>query len=449
VYAAPPVSGIPAFILGASLVAVTIIATRTAHIDSLGAWLLPAAGISFAVSFGHRYNRLHPDEPWLPRLLLLGVLAKLFASWVRYITLTTAYDNIGDATRFDAYGRLLVTQWTGGPPAAPPLADLQQTNFLKWITGVTYYLFGQSLVGAFLLFGMLAVIGSYFWYRALVDAVPFVNKRLWFICLMFAPSIVFWPSSLGKEALMQVGVGAAAWATSLALQAKFLRAIPLMAGGAWLLWIIRPHLLALVVLGAALPYFVGRVGGPKGASILTRPIGMVAVAVMVVLAVTAGARFLGIQKLSVDAVQEQLDQETARSSQGGSAFAHGSNSLSPLSIPSGVVTVLFRPFIWETRSGLQLLASLESTVVIGLVVFRFASVRLAFRRCRRYPFILYCLILLLLYSMTFSSFANFGLLNRQRSLVLPALYAIIALEPALERPENEVDTGPAPIPLRG
>ena len=90
---------------------------------------------------------------------------------------------------------------------------------MKWFTGVTYYLFGQNLVGAFLIFGLVAFIGSYFWYRALVDAVPFVNRRLFFIFMMFAPSIVFWPSSLGKEALMQLGLGAVAWATSLAYRA--------------------------------------------------------------------------------------------------------------------------------------------------------------------------------------------------------------------------------------
>ncbi len=443
-----PASGVPAFALGASLVAATLLATRVLGNNSAGAWLLPAAGISFAVSFGHRHNRVHPEEPWLPQLLLLGVLAKLFASWVRYITLANAYDNVGDAARFDAFGRQLVTQWTGGQNA-PVLPDLQQTNFMKWLTGVTYYLFGESLVGGFLLFGLLAVIGSYFWYRALVDAVPAVNRRLWFIFLMFAPSIVFWPSSLGKEALMQLAVGATAWATSLALQGRFLRGIPLAAGGAWLMWVIRPHLLALVALAAVLPYFIGKVGGPQAGSILNRPIGMVAVGLMAVLTVTAGARFLGIQKLSVESVQDQLNQETARSSEGGSSFSHGSNTLSPLAIPNDVVTVLFRPFIWESRSGLQLLASLESTAVIVLIVIRFNSVRFAFRRSRRYPFILYCLILLLLYSMTFSALANFGLLNRERSLALPALYAIIALEPALERPEHEVDTGPAPIPLRG
>ncbi len=304
-------------------------------------------------------------------------------------------------------------------------------------------------MGAFLLFGLLAFVGSYFWYRALVEAVPFVNRRLFFIFMMFAPSIVFWPSSLGKEALMQLGLGAVAWATSLAYQRRFLQALPLVAGGGWLLYTVRPHLLALVTLAAAVPYFFGRIGGRKAGSILSRPIGMVAVGLLVVFTVTAGAKFLGIQNLSVDSVQEQLDQETARTSEGGSSFAHGSNSLSPLSVPNGVATVLLRPFPWESHSALQFLASLEGAAVIGLIVFRFDSIRLAFKRCRTYPFILYCLILLLLYSMTFSSFANFGLLNRERSLVLPALYALIALEPALARGEDRQDYVTQSNPVSG
>jgi hypothetical protein len=441
-------SGQPAFIVGVALVAATLFSARILGNDGLGAWLLPAAGITLAYAFGQRCMRIHPDEPWLPRFLLLGMVAKLTASYVRWVTLTDAYDGVGDATRFDLAGRRLVAQWTGGPKA-PDLPDLKQTNFLKWITGVTYYLFGQSLVGGFLLFGMVAVIGSYFWYRALVDAVPFVNKRLFFIFMMFAPSIVFWPSSLGKEALMQLGVGAVAWATSLVLQGRFIHSLPLMAGGGWLLWIVRPHLLALVTLAAAVAYFVGRVGGSKATSVLTRPIGLLAMALLVVFTVTAGAKFLGIEKLSVESVQDELDQETARSSKGGSAFDNGGNSLSPISVPKGVVTVLFRPFIWESHSGLQILASLESTVVIGLIVFRFDSIRTAFRQSRRWPFILYCLILLLLYSMTFSAFANFGLLNRQRSLVLPALYALIALEPALVPKNDRLDDGPQPVSFSG
>jgi hypothetical protein len=96
-------------------------------------------------------------------------------------------------------------------------------------------------------------------------------------------------------------------------------------GGGWLLYTVRPHLLALTTLAAAVPYFFGRIGRKQG-SILSRPIGMVAVGILVVFTVTAGARFLGIQNLSVESLQDQLNEETARTSKGGSSFSHGSNS---------------------------------------------------------------------------------------------------------------------------
>ena len=86
---------------------------------------------------------------------------------------------------------------------------------------------------------------------------------------------------------------------------------------------------------------------------------------------------------------------------------------------------------WEARSPFQALAAAESAILIGLIVRRFSSVRLAFSRARDDPIILYSIVLLLLYSMTFSAFANFGLLTRQRSLVLPALYVLISLDVSL------------------
>jgi hypothetical protein len=48
---------------------------------------------------------------------------------------------------------------------------------------------------------------------------------------------------------------------------------------------------------------------------------------------------------------------------------------------------------------------------------------------RSYPFLFYCWSVTLLYAITFQAFANFGLLVRERSLVLPALYVLLCLEP--------------------
>jgi hypothetical protein len=81
-------------------------------------------------------------------------------------------------------------------------------------------------------------------------------------------------------------------------------------------------------------------------------------------------------------------------------------------------------------------------LVAAMIVARFASVRASVTRARATPFLLYCWVLTILYAATFSSFANFGLLVRQRSLVLPALFVLLALDGARERRPDR------PIPER-
>ena len=124
---------------------------------------------------------------------------------------------------------------------------------MRWFTGVVYYLFGTNMIAGFFVFGLLAVIGSYFWYRATVDAVPRLDKRLYLALVLFAPSVAFWPSSIGKESLMQLGMGTVALATSRLLRHRLASAAVLGFAGGWLLWVVRPHLLALVTLAAGAP----------------------------------------------------------------------------------------------------------------------------------------------------------------------------------------------------
>ena len=207
------------------------------------------------------------------------------------------------------------------------------------------------------------------------------------------------------------------------------------AAGGWLLWVVRPHLLALATVAAACAYFAGRVRPAESRAYagLRRPIGMLLMALLVVFAVSQGAKFLGIEELSISSIEAELDEQTERSSQGGSEFDNGGNSLNPLNLPRGAVTVLLRPFPWETYGTLQLLASLESVLLAALIVARLSSLKAALLGARAMPFLLYCWVLTILYAATFSSFANFGLLVRQRSLVLPALFVLLAVEPVRRR----------------
>jgi hypothetical protein len=395
--------------------------------------LIPVFGFLAVLAAAKWLSARHPDEPWLGRLLVLAVLAKELGSILRYRTLVNSYGDVGDATVFDQWGSKFARFWLHAAGASQPeLDNIRKSNFLRWFTGVVYYLFGNDMIAGFIVFGLIAFVGSYLWYRATVEAVPFLDRRLYFLIVMFAPSILFWPSSIGKEALMQFAIGSAALGTAHILNGKLVRGVLVAAPGAWLMSIVRPHLLGLAALAAAAAFVLGR--SPRKArastatSSLIKPLGIVVVVLIAVFAVSAGANSLGLTSLSLNSVQAELDETTLKTGQGSGAFDSGSNSLSPLSLPQGMVTVLLRPFPWEVDSPLQVLASLEGVALAAFIFWRRKSLAVSLRHLRTVPFLLYCWTLTILYSVFFQAFANFGLLVRQRSLVLPALYVLLCLD---------------------
>ncbi len=425
-------SGVGFFVLGMIALGVVVLCAQVGATRE-GPFLVPVAALLLSVAAARRMARVHPAEPWIGRWLIIGTVAKIAASYLRYYNLVVTYNGQGDATGYDQYGREFAHAWaTGGK--VPVLSNLRETNFIRWFTGVVYYVFGSNLLTGTFVFGLLALLGSYFWYRATVDAVPIVNPRMYLALVLFAPSILFWPALVGKEALMQFGLGVVALGASYLLRQHLLTGLLITLSGGWLLWVVRPHLLALVAVGAGAAYLAGRVRREgRRAGLLSRPLGIIVVAFLVAFAIGQGAKFLGINALSPSSIQGELDQQTTRSDQGGSHFNNGNNSLNPIYLPRDAVTVLVRPFPWEAGGGLQILAALEGTALGFLLVWRFASLRVALSRSREAPFLMLCWVLTALYAIAFASFANFGLLVRQRSLVLPAVFVLVAVDPALDR----------------
>ena len=165
-----PATGVWWAAAGLALLVTTAVAAQLG-VDNLGVVSVPLAGVLLAVAASRRIARRRPDEAWVGRWLVLGVVAKLTASYLRYVTLVVSYEGVGDATGYDGFGRQFAAAWLGDG-SAPVLPDLRRTNFVRWFTGVVYYLFGSNMVLGFFVFGLLALVGSYLWYRATVEAVP-------------------------------------------------------------------------------------------------------------------------------------------------------------------------------------------------------------------------------------------------------------------------------------
>jgi hypothetical protein len=402
-------------------------------------------------------QRRHPDEPFLFKVLLAGLLFKFLCSYLRFLTLKVGYNGIGDAFDYDNFGHRWADAVLGGY-TRPQLADASETNFVRYLTGVVYVgLGGPTIIGGFLVYGCAAFWGAYLWYRAAVEALPNLNKRLFLLIVMFLPSIAFWPASIGKEAVMNLGLGGMAYGSSLLLRRRGVGAVALLAPSTFLVLQVRPHLAAIFGIALATAYVLGRVTSNRRmvAPGLTRIVGVIVVIGLAAVTAKQAADFLNLQGgISRSSIEQGLAAQSSRNTEGGSSFDTPNAKLSVTSLPGSLFTTLFRPLPYEATSGFIAIAALENAAILGFAVLRIRSLGWSLRNIRKQPFIMFCLVIVVIYGAIFSSFGNFGLLVRQRSLALPAFFAILAIDPPRKKAKSldgRVDDAralPLPPPAR-
>jgi hypothetical protein len=396
-------------------------------------------------------RRRHPDEPFLFRLLIAGMLFKFLCSYLRFLTLKIGYNGIGDAFGYDRFGHQWADAVTGGY-TRPQLSNASETNFIRYLTGVVYVgLGGPTIIGGFLIYGYAAFWGSYLWYRAAADSLPTLNKRLFLCIMMFLPSIAFWPSSIGKEAVMILGLGGIAYGASLLLRRRGLVAMVLVIPSFLLVNVVRPHLAAIFGLALAPAYVLGRVKGDRRAFApgLTRLVGIAAVIGLAVVTASQAADFLDLEGgISRSSIEERLAEQSQRNTSGGSTFDTPPARLSITGLPESLFTTLFRPLPYEASSGFMAIAALENAAILGFAVLRLRSIGRSLRNFRKTPFIMFCVVIVVIYGAIYSSFGNFGLLVRQRSLALPAFFVLLAVDSPRRRSTVERVRAPVDVLVR-
>ena len=152
------------------------------------------------------------------------MIVKIVATFLRYQVFLGS-DKRSDAIQYNQYGQ----DYIHG--IAEPLDDLRKTNFIRFLTAHVYVLIGPDLIAAFLVFGIFAFFGAYLWYRATAEGVPSLNRQMYCALLFFAPSLAFWPSSVGKEAMMLPALGLVALGTAYLLKGRLLHGFLVAAPG--------------------------------------------------------------------------------------------------------------------------------------------------------------------------------------------------------------------------
>jgi hypothetical protein len=91
---------------------------------------------------------------------------------------------------------------------------------------------------------------------------------------------------------------------------------------------------------------------------------------------------------------------------------------------------LFRPFLFEAHTSEQIVTALEALGLALLIVVSWRRLLGVPWRLRAQPYIALALVFVLVFFFVFAVISNFGILARERTMVLPFVLALLSV-PAL------------------
>lgn len=354
------------------------------------------------------------------RILWLSWAAHVAGAWLRYQVLWSAYGGYGDAVRYYDIGWeyaqalwqldlsiLDSDHWWSG--------RLWGTQFVTYVSGLVLACIGPTMVGEFLAFSFFSLFGLILVIQAVRRESEEAAGRYapWVLLL---PSLCFWPSSVGKEAVMILALGVATYGYSSGLSGR--GGVYLVLGLALSL-AVRPYVAAF--LGAAVA--MAEALRMRRDSSKTRSLLIVAVVALVVSQV---AQLYGVNPFELDELTEFVGSVADMTSQGGSRIQTVEGIAS---VPYGLVNVLFRPFLWEASGFLGFLSALELTVLWVYIWRRRREIAGSLGRWGERPTLRIGLSLSVMLALGYGiSYFNLGILARQRTLIWPFLLLLLAID---------------------
>ncbi len=413
------------FVLGAAYLVFILRAVATTDYSEWAGFALAPLLFMLSVPLLTRMLRAHEPDLVIRQIVIAGLAFKLAGAFARFYA-NVWFLGTGDSQSYSDYGTGISSEFRqfvfSGPLFTEAVPEISGTMFIRLLTGAVYTVIGPSMLGGFVVFAFMSFWGQYLFYRAFRIAVPDGLHRRYSVLVFALPSMVFWPSSIGKEAWMITMLGLCAYGLARVLRHLSLGYSAILASFVGM-GVIRPHVAAIAGVGIGVAVILRRSDGQSGSTVKK-------VFGLLLLVVTAGVLMSRMQAFfsftDNFTVESILDETSRRTGQGGSQFS-GGRATGVAGLPWAVLTVLFRPFLFETNSAVTAITSLEGTVLLGLFVtniFRLARLPALMVKV---PFIGFALAYTIIFAFTFSSIGNFGILARQRTQLFPVAAMVLCV----------------------
>ena len=387
-----------------------------------GMVLLPA----FAVLAVVIVRQLNQGDVFESQTLVVGLAFKLFCAGMYNAMVFFIYHGAVDSLTYYRTG----VDWAANFGMLGTDAILHPywgTPFITMLAGALIY-FVPSEAAVAGTFALVSFWGQYFLYRGFRIAFPEGDHYEMALLVLLLPSLSFWSATVGKEAVILLGIGLFVYGYARA-SARANPAGYLIAGlGGVIVGLTRPHIAAMLAL--ALASAISLSSTKRGiVGMLNKFIGIPLIIAGTIYLVARAQTFVNAGDFSSGVTSIQKIQHN--SSAGGSGFS-GSLSSRILFAPF----LLFRPFPWEISSAVAALASLEGLALAVLFWRRRRNLWYVVQNWRN-PFIIFILVFSLQFVVAFSAaISNFGILTRERVMLLPIAVMLVCLPRARRKMVN-------------
>lgn len=291
-----------------------------------------------------------------------------------------------------------------------------------------------------LFFSIFAFSGSWAMFSAVTKLYQSINLRLLAISLLFVPSIIFWGSGILKDTITLASLGWLTWALIhiIELKRRHYMFLFIVLISVWLIYSIKVYILICYVPVTFIWLYWRQITNIKNVAIK-----VIVTPVLLVVFITSG--YYALIQITADNEQysfENLAEKvaiTAYDIRYGWGAREGGDGGYDIGLPDGTLlgtlklmpaainVSLFRPYLWEVRNPLMLLAAFESTFLLILTVWLITfkkRLMIVFQD----PFLIFCLTFALLFAFAVGvSTFNFGTLMRYKLPMIP-FYLLVLLK---------------------
>lgn len=365
-----------------------------------------------------------PKNPFPPKLVLAAVALRIVGSLARYDMMKAFYGGVSDANRYFSLGLQFARRawnldltvftlgyWFGGPDR------WWGTPFMDKLSGLVLSLIGPTIRGEYLVFSMLAFVGLYLIALSAHRVHPGGGAVRYAAWIFLWPSLWFWPSSVGKEAVTVFTIGLVFYGYAGG-RGRILW-LPYLAG-LGIAFALRPHVAAALGLATVAAYWFQSWTRPSPRRIAEAAVA----AVLAVALISAMGTQLGLGEVDLEGVEEFIQHRGGYTLRGGSQLE--SLPSGPTALPMAVVNIWFRPFPWEAHNLMALFSSLELVILWWLAWRNRRWLRIGLKGWWRDRLLSFGFPLLFGYTIMIGlTFGNLGIIARQRTPIFPFVFLLL------------------------